>query len=744
MKAKPAAQMDLLEAPKPVEARQGALSLVIQLDHRAWMRFLNEEWIQPTDSGAILMGVCRPVNTNISRELTPVGVWFDPEKLPDLPIKVWKDGSWRNMLLDQLSCIDAVIGWIGPLPLYAVEQFTFETSAAKDHMMSMARHFADIDLPQQPAIVAVSDGIDSMNGPLVVTETFKPPANWDALRGAAAMALLTVPSIGPWLTLLCELLNSGSSNFGAELVEAPWLETAVWSSPQREDAKECPLWQAILLEFSRPGALKEWQPQVILQNVCAEARRLGYNTDQLLESTLSLLRDEIKIDSALSVNDPVAVVFQLVLLRPSPVKYVTWKDDWPSMPPAIWWTGAILSGFLSGFRALPIQFRGSMEARRIAALKTWQLSCVGHEVRNKQTFSTGDLSWASASEAVIIFTEHEFLSEIKFSNRGRWFELDLSKSDNLELATQFAEQACPNLLRQVITLKDQDFRLVGPGSASIVDARKTLRIKGQVEFEVNDSTMLRRRLEINDFKRWLVSASIDSKIIRPPAADDTEGSVSHLKVDEIKSVGRQTQLTANDTPLKRGSSKQLRPPEGLTIIEDFISDEDESNLLELIDCFEWDTSMSRRVQHYGWRYDYKARKVDQNSYLGPLPNWISALGRRLFDLGYLSHVPDQVIINEYVGSQSISKHIDCVPCFKGAIATLSLNESWEMLFTRLGVNNDEERYRTILKRRSVAVLDGPARFAWKHEIPKKLKENGIARGRRVSITFRKVNIGGKT
>ena len=48
---------------------------------------------------------------------------------------------------------------------------------------------------------------------------------------------------------------------------------------------------------------------------------------------------------------------------------------------------------------------------------------------------------------------------------------------------------------------------------------------------------------------------------------------------------------------------------GLTIIEDFISEEEEKNLLKYINKQAWLNSLSRRVQHYGYEYDYKSPQL---------------------------------------------------------------------------------------------------------------------------------------
>ena len=149
---------------------------------------------------------------------------------------------------------------------------------------------------------------------------------------------------------------------------------------------------------------------------------------------------------------------------------------------------------------------------------------------------------------------------------------------------------------------------------------------------------------------------------------------------------------------------------------------------------EWRKDLSRRVQHHGWLYDYKARRVTETMKLGPLPEWAQALAERLHAERLVPHVADQVIVNEYIRKQGISKHVDCVPCFADGIAMISLLESWEMVFRRGGVTK-----RLLLEANSIAVLTREARYEWTHEIPSRTKEpSGLRRQRRVSVTLRKV------
>lgn len=94
---------------------------------------------------------------------------------------------------------------------------------------------------------------------------------------------------------------------------------------------------------------------------------------------------------------------------------------------------------------------------------------------------------------------------------------------------------------------------------------------------------------------------------------------------------------------------------GLSYISDFISAQEHDFLLAQIDQQAWLTDLKRRVQHYGYKYDYKARTIGNGAYLGPLPDWLSSVSKKLHDDGI---APDQAIVNEYLPGQGLSAHID--------------------------------------------------------------------------------------
>ena len=179
------------------------------------------------------------------------------------------------------------------------------------------------------------------------------------------------------------------------------------------------------------------------------------------------------------------------------------------------------------------------------------------------------------------------------------------------------------------------------------------------------------------------------------------------------------------------------PIPGLRYCAAYLAETDQQDLLAIIDRQPWNVELRRRVQHYGYRYDYKARKVDPSMYLGPLPDWAEALARRLHREGWFPVPADQLIVNEYEPGQGISRHVDCVPCFDHTIASISLGSSCVM-----EMSNGKETVPLLLEPRSIVIMKDEARYRWTHAVPARKSDRyggrTIPRGRRVSLTFRKV------
>eukprot|EP00889_Picochlorum_renovo_P004675 jgi/Picre1/31705/NNA_007056.t1 len=147
---------------------------------------------------------------------------------------------------------------------------------------------------------------------------------------------------------------------------------------------------------------------------------------------------------------------------------------------------------------------------------------------------------------------------------------------------------------------------------------------------------------------------------------------------------------------------------GLIVVHDFITVEEEQELLDLIDGGVWDRLARRRVQHYGAKFSYATRTVDTSSNVPRIPEQMSWVG--------------------------LSPHVDTHSAFGDAIASLSLSEGVSMVFRR-----DGEQRAVYLPRRSLLVMGGESRWAWEHYIPHR-KSDVLVDGHRIQRQKRRVSL----
>jgi alkylated DNA repair dioxygenase AlkB len=180
---------------------------------------------------------------------------------------------------------------------------------------------------------------------------------------------------------------------------------------------------------------------------------------------------------------------------------------------------------------------------------------------------------------------------------------------------------------------------------------------------------------------------------------------------------------------------------GLKYVAAFLSSSEEAALLDSVDAEPWRTDLKRRVQHYGYRYDYTTRTVDSSAFLGMLPAWAQQTAARLVADGHMSDTPNQLIVNEYEPGQGINAHIDSIPSFGPIVCSLTLGSHCVMELSHIDGGEIE---RLLLEPASLVVLAGDARYKWRHGIPARTSDTVgdtvLTRSRRVSLTFRTVNL----
>jgi alkylated DNA repair protein alkB family protein 8 len=173
------------------------------------------------------------------------------------------------------------------------------------------------------------------------------------------------------------------------------------------------------------------------------------------------------------------------------------------------------------------------------------------------------------------------------------------------------------------------------------------------------------------------------------AATSTEAAVATLTFSEHK-INHQ---------------KQVKLPPGAYLIEEFISVEEEKELLALTEENKWDDTLLRPTQHYGYTYDYNSPSTPPSSTSTlPIPplmkekviDRLAAL--TITSAGFTNGIfkpfsaesgddaqgaggdgaPDQVIVNKYNPGQGIGAHTDHETHFRGSIATLSMGSEYSM------------------------------------------------------------------
>ena len=181
--------------------------------------------------------------------------------------------------------------------------------------------------------------------------------------------------------------------------------------------------------------------------------------------------------------------------------------------------------------------------------------------------------------------------------------------------------------------------------------------------------------------------------------------------------------------------------EGLRYIKEFLSDDEQGRTLHEIDKAVWINDLQRRVQHYGWQYDYRSRSVSPDMRIGEFPVWLQNLGAKLCEAEFFDQIPNQAIVNEYLLGQGIATHIDR-QCFSPVVATISLGDTWHMDFRPLHGPRGKAK-QILLEVGSVLILSGDARYKWVHGISPRQREreehgDWRRRERRLSVTFRTV------
>ena len=692
-------------------------------DHRTLFEALQDDWLLPSSGAGFSLGIgayAKEQDTAKSKHPISIRIKLDAAKLPELEVLVLQDGQWTNELFrTAIARNNTALYWPGALPTFAISGLAVGSEEERVRLTGLARSFSNVELPEDTTLCTADETI-KLPTPPEETSALASPLEVDSLRGAMSMAAWAVPKIEPWLDVwvkgLANCRNSDSDQLAqlASKVEASWWRFLPWvrqGDAQPGDQRDW-FWLAALDVFRTRSVDGGTPPRELATQIAQAAEQRGCPSEKAVEwreATHGILRAESTIHLNNWETNPVGMAIQLVLARPDPIRFKTWDEDLGyAVPPAVWWSAATLCGLYHGYRKLDSQFRckGLRPYIAVRALR----ACLDQEI--SWPFFDGEPHWEPETDGFAVFWGNEKVARHKEDARGKWYRADFRDEQ---------------IKREAKTLaKKLEWRCVN----------KELRIRKGSRVTFDGSMKIKKKPER---KIEIVS---DVTIPLPPNSCIIEDAFN------AESFRRHVLVAAGRVqPPTVPVANVPRTPPGLKYVPNFIPSEDEeTRIVEEIDRQTWSEEMRRRVQHYGWRYNYKDRQVQQDMRIGPLPEWAANLAKRLVDEKLVRVLPDQVIVNDYVGMQGISAHVDS-DSFDEDIATISLLESWEMKFRKV---QSKQTYVKQLEQRSVLVLTGDARHKWTHEIPKRKNEppgptepckknpSRVQRGRRLSLTFRKV------
>lgn len=171
------------------------------------------------------------------------------------------------------------------------------------------------------------------------------------------------------------------------------------------------------------------------------------------------------------------------------------------------------------------------------------------------------------------------------------------------------------------------------------------------------------------------------------------------------------------TPPLKDPWKDHQLPPGVSILAEFVSEQEEK---EILDSFDWDDDgegenmlKHRQVKHFGFEFSYKTNNIDPSQPLEQgIPPLCSRVGSRALSAGLVEVVPDQLTVNRYLPGQGIPPHTDSHDCCTSTILSLSLESGVTMDFR----GPQDQHVPVWLPARSLLVMTAPARYTWRHGI----------------------------
>ena len=723
----------------------------LALSHRRLIDALQSGWLlPPPEVNVHRLGAGRLVQepVEMGKHTILVRLCFDAKKLQDIHEWALRGETKVTPISTEFGPEEDEWFWPGALPTYAIRELSVSTEEERIRINGFVKQLSNVEFP---VAVNAAQKEDVVQGSLPISppsikqpdkqSLIEIPTEMDAIQGAMAMAVWSVPRIDPWLDLLVASLSEDREQLPelSSNVDATWWCEPPWSNvhanstlskgPITESAREAndsqeALWRAAVqvLGDKKEGPVRRSRDlaECIAKVALNVAPKEVSDIRKWLDETCRILRAETTIRPNVMQTFPVGLAVQLVLARQEPVQFKNWPRELPDLPPGVWWSAATLCGLNHGYKRLDTYFRGEtslQEVLSVHALRTSSSQLNGLAWPNMEDV----LGWRKTKDGFELYWGQLAIAHKSSTFRSAWYGADLKDERNKKEAIRVARELNWPCASRRIRLSDKSSIIVnGFAVIDLFDGKQAAEIKGELDIQLPISAEIEPVLDDESFRKHIATKS--GRIPGPPAQKNTV----------------ETEILVN-SPFQKISVP------GLKYVRGFLTETEEGELVERIDedPSKWSKELKRHVQHYGWRYEYKSRQVDRRDRIGPLPDWALKFAYRLVEKGLVPELPDQLIVNEYQGAQGISRHVDSEASFDDHIAMISLLETWEMVFEK-----GKEKRVVPLEKGSVAVMSGPSRTEWTHMIPARKTEPGqvmrngkvqrILRERRLSLTFRKV------
>uniref|UniRef100_A0A183TWI9 Anaphase-promoting complex subunit 2 n=1 Tax=Toxocara canis TaxID=6265 RepID=A0A183TWI9_TOXCA len=239
----------------------------------------------------------------------------------------------------------------------------------------------------------------------------------------------------------------------------------------------------------------------------------------------------------------------------------------------------------------------------------------------------------------------------------------------------------------------------------------------------------------SDYDRYVYSSRYakairDIELPADPSLEDVHAAAKH--VDSLDSL----------------DAEECVSVDGILLVHDFLTEQEEEDLVKKIDKKEWMISQSgRRKQDYGPRVNFKQKKVKMDRFEG-MPEYTDVILEKMeaasakklgefqpFELCNLEYVSDRLSAIEmhfddsWIWGNRLIRQVFFTNTFRG-FKTLHLNLLNNCVLT---FTNDEKRLvvYVALPRRTLVCMADEVRYQWKHGV---LSQH--VRGRRIALTMR--------